>query len=136
MRTGTVQEMALVDKVWNDHYSATICVGYLFDVYHLKGCLDWRVFKTVFFRYMHNDINYFARIGFDEMFVATYTMIYVPWDPGIIFVFFRILCAIVHFIALEFFIKGVHFFFRSFFCFVCTCPSCLTFYCQRVRLIK
>jgi hypothetical protein len=69
--------MALVDKIWNDHYSATICVGNLFDVYHLKGCLGWRVSNTVLFRYMQDDINYFWGFGLDEMFVETYTVIYI-----------------------------------------------------------
>jgi hypothetical protein len=45
--------MALVGKVWDGNYSATICVGTLFDVYYYKGFLRWEVFERVLFRYIH-----------------------------------------------------------------------------------
>jgi len=45
-----------VDTIWNGHHDAAICVGNLFDVYHHKGHLSWRLFKTVLFRFMHNVI--------------------------------------------------------------------------------
>ena len=62
-----------MDTIWNGHHDAAICVGNLFDVYHHKGHLSWRLFKTVLFRFMHNVI-------IKILFVETK---YLPLDPAI-----------------------------------------------------
>lgn len=40
-----IQEMALVDKVWDGNYSAAVCVSILSDVYYYKGFVSWEVFE-------------------------------------------------------------------------------------------
>ena len=62
-----------MDTIWNGHHDAAICVGNLFDVYHHKGHLSWRLFKTVLFRFTHNVI-------IKILFVETK---YLPLDPAI-----------------------------------------------------
>ena len=62
-----------MDTIWNGHHNAAICVDNLFDVYHHKRHLSWRLFKTVLFRFTHNVI-------IKILFVETK---YLPLDPAI-----------------------------------------------------
>jgi hypothetical protein len=62
----------------------------------------------VLFRYMQDDINHFCRIRLDKMFEEAYNDM-PPSGSCNYFGIFRILCAIVHFTALGFVIKGIHF---------------------------